>query len=136
DIKRIETILDSLKRKRANIQKSIDDCNTVLAPVRRLSMDILSVIFIDCLATHRNPVMDASEAPILLTHICRDWRSIALSIPRLWSRIYIPLLQGVTRYPYDSLLSIQDWECRMEARYEETQRWSRLSGACPLSIAI
>ncbi|KAF8799669.1 hypothetical protein BYT27DRAFT_7149562, partial [Phlegmacium glaucopus] len=49
EIERIESILDSLKRKRANIHKSIDDCNTVLAPVRRLSMDILGVIFIYCL---------------------------------------------------------------------------------------
>ncbi|KAF8798439.1 hypothetical protein BYT27DRAFT_7055084, partial [Phlegmacium glaucopus] len=89
EIERIKTILDSLKRKRANIQKLIDDCNTVLAPVHHLSMDILGVIFIDCLATHRNPVIDPSEAPILLTHICRDWRSIALSIPRLWSKMYI-----------------------------------------------
>ncbi|KAF8800305.1 hypothetical protein BYT27DRAFT_7200197 [Phlegmacium glaucopus] len=132
EIERIETILDSLKRKRANIQKSIDDCNTVLAPVRRLPMDILGVIFIDCLATHRNPIMDPSEAPILLTHICRDWRSIALSIPRLWSRMYIPVLQGITQYQYEPL-SFRD---RMEARCEQTQRWLRLSGACPLSIAI
>ncbi|KAF8814506.1 hypothetical protein BYT27DRAFT_7206083 [Phlegmacium glaucopus] len=136
EIERIESILDSLKRKRANIHKSIDDCNTVLAPVRRLSMDILGVIFIYCLATHRNPIMDASEAPILLTHICRDWRSIALSIPRLWSKMYIPLLQGVTEYRYEPLSSIQDGEDRMEARSEETQRWLRLSGACPLSITI
>ncbi|KAF8800298.1 hypothetical protein BYT27DRAFT_7064379, partial [Phlegmacium glaucopus] len=132
EIERIESILDSLKRKRANIQKSIDDCNTVLAPVRRLSMDILGVIFIDCLATHRNPIMDPSEAPILLTHICRDWRSIALSIPRLWSKMYIPLLQAVTQCR-DEPLSFRG---RMEARCEETQRWLRLSGACPLSIAI
>ncbi|KAF8800306.1 hypothetical protein BYT27DRAFT_7200204 [Phlegmacium glaucopus] len=132
EIERIESILDSLKRKRANIQKSIDDCNTVLAPVRRLSMDILGVIFIDCIATYRNPIMDPSEAPILLTHICRDWRSIALSIPRLWSKMYIPLLEAVTQVRYDPL-SFRD---RMEARSEETQRWLRLSGACPLSIAI
>ncbi|KAF8814501.1 hypothetical protein BYT27DRAFT_7206075 [Phlegmacium glaucopus] len=133
EIERIESILDSLKRKRANIQKSIDDCNTVLAPVRRLSMDILGVIFIYCLATYRNPIMDASEAPILLTHICRDWRSIAVSIPRLWSRMYIPLLQG---YRYGPISSIQGGEGRMEARSEETQRWLRLSGACPLSITM
>ncbi|KAF8814499.1 hypothetical protein BYT27DRAFT_7206060 [Phlegmacium glaucopus] len=133
EIERIESILDSLKRKRANIQKSIDDCNTVLAPVRRLSMDILGVIFIYCLATHRNPIMDASEAPILLTHICRDWRSIALSIPRLWSKMYIPLLQG---YRYEPLSSIRDGEDRMEAHSDETQRWLRLSGACPLSITM
>ena len=43
EIERIESTLDSLKRKRANIQKSIDDCNTILAPVRRLSIDVLAI---------------------------------------------------------------------------------------------
>ncbi|KAF8799667.1 hypothetical protein BYT27DRAFT_7201186, partial [Phlegmacium glaucopus] len=102
--------------------------------VRRLSMDILGVIFIYCLATHRNPIMDASEAPILLTHICRDWRSIAISTPRLWSKMYILPLERVTGY-WHTLLPIQDGD-RREARSDETQRWLRLSGACPLSITM
>ena len=67
EIERIEGILNSLKQKRAHIQESIDDFNTILAPVRRLSVDVLGVIFNHCLSTHRNPVMSASEAPILLT---------------------------------------------------------------------
>ena len=90
EIERTECILNSLKRKRIHIQKSVDDFNTILAPVRRLSMDVLGVIFSHCLVTHRNPVMSPTEAPILLTQVCRDWRSIALSIPRLWSRLHIP----------------------------------------------
>jgi len=136
EIERIESVLDSLKQKRANIQKSIDDCNTILAPVRSLSTDVLGVIFTYCLATHRNPIMDSSEAPILLTQICRDWRSIALSTPRLWTRIYIPLLQSVKEYQFETLPSIQNKGCRLDAGYEEMQRWLRLSGACPLSITM
>ena len=135
-IQQIEGILHSLKRKRAHIQKSIDDCNTILAPVRRLSVDVLSVIFTHCLATHRNPIMSVSEAPVLLTQICHDWRSIALSIPRLWSKFYIPLLHKVLHYRPDTITSILDWERRMEARSEEVQRWLRLSAACPLSITL
>jgi hypothetical protein len=139
DIKQIECTLDSLKRKRANIQKSVDECNTILAPVRRLSMDILSVIFTHCLATHRNPIMDPSEAPMLLTQICRDWRFFALSIPRLWSRFHVPLLRRITpefQYWGEPLLPYPDGERRMEARSKEVQRWLKLSGACPLSISI
>ena len=94
EIEEIEGILNSLKRKRAHIQESVDDIDTILAPVRRLPTDVLGVIFRHCLATHRNPVISTSEAPILLTQICRDWRSIALSIPQLWSRLYIPTLGG------------------------------------------
>lgn len=129
EIDRVESILDSLRQKRAEIQKSVDDCNIIVAPVRRLSADILGIIFDYCLATHRNPIMSPWEAPILLTQICHDWRSVALSIPRLWSRMYIPLLQ--TAPPPLAF----DTE-RIEARSEEVQRWLRLSTACPLSIAI
>ena len=133
EIKQIEGILNSVRRKRARIQKSIDDFNTILAPVRRLSVDVLSVIFSHCLATRRNPIMSPSEAPILLTQICRDWRSIALSIPRLWSKLYIRTTLYPETLPYVSKL---DGERRMEARTEEVQKWLRLSAACPLAISL
>ena len=137
EIEKIEGILNSLKRKRAHIQESVDNFNTILAPVRRLSMDVLGVIFDHCLATHRNPVMSASEAPILLTHICRDWRSVALSIPRLWSRLYIPttLPIVVNNFP-EALRYALERDRRMEARTEEVQRWLRLSAACPLAMTL
>ena len=136
EIERVEGILNSLKRKRAHIQESIDDFNTILAPVRHLSTDVLGVIFSHCLAVHRNPVMSPSEAPILLTHICRDWRSIALSIPRLWSRLYIPTMRKVRAYRPEALPYVLEGERRMEARIEEVRRWLRLSAACPLAITL
>ena len=132
EIGQVEAILNSLKRKRAHIQDCIDDFSTILAPVRRLPLDVLSVIFGHCLATHRNPVMRASEAPILLTQICRDWRSIARSIPRLWSRLHIPISHKVRAFlPKD----IPE-ERRIVAGTEEVQKWLRLSAACPLSITL
>ena len=136
EIERIEGILNSLKRKRAHIQDSIDDFNTILSPVRRLSTDVLGVIFTHCIATHRNPIMSASEAPILLTQICRDWRSIALSIPRLWSRLYIPTSHKVRAFLPEGLPYVLEGERRIEARTEEVQKWLRLSAACPLAITL
>ena len=144
EIEQIEGILNSLKRKRAHIQESIDNFNTILSPVRRLSTDVLGVIFSHCLATHRNSVMSASEAPILLTHICRDWRSVALSIPQLWSRLYIPTFPSVPHYiptlnnrletlPYD--LQIKG-ERRLEARTQEVKRWLKHSSVYPLAITL
>ena len=141
EIGQVEAILNSLKRKRAHIQDCIDDFSTILAPVRRLPLDVLSVIFSHCLATHRNPVMRASEAPILLTRICRDWRSIALSIPRLWSKLYIPTLRDIEAlpleaYPSEILPYVLGWRRRIEGRTEEVQKWLTLSAACPLSITL
>ena len=142
EISIIDVEIEHLKRKRALIQESVDDFNTILAPFRRLPTDVIGVIFSHCLATHRNPVMSASEAPILLTQICRDWRSIALSIPRLWSRLYIPTLgEGrLIHYPPETLPYVLEGEHRMEGRMEgqteEVQRWLRLSAACPLAITL
>ena len=136
EIEQIEGILNSLKQKRVHIQESIDDFNTILAPVRRLSTDVLGVIFSHCLATHRNSVMSASEAPILLTQICHDWRSIALSIPRLWSSLYIPTLGRTICYRPEALPYVFEGERRVEARTEEVQRWLKLSAAFPLAITI
>jgi hypothetical protein len=136
EIERTERILNSLKQKRAHIQESVDDFNTILAPVRRLSADVLGAIFSHCLATHRNPVTSASEAPILLTQICCDWRSIALSIPRLWSRLYIPTLRKVRPYHSGASAYALEWEHRIEARTEEVQKWLRLSAVCPLAITL
>ena len=146
EISIIDVEIKHLKRKRAHIQESVDNFNIILAPIRRLPMDVLGVIFSHCLATHRNPVMSASEAPILLTQICRDWRSIALSIPRLWSRLYIPTLGKVRpiHHSPDILPYVLEGEHLMEARMEacmegrteEVQRWLRLSAACPLAITL
>jgi hypothetical protein len=134
EIDKIEDILKSLKQNRAHIQNSIDDCNAIFSAVHRLPVNVLGVIFYHCLATHRDPIMSSSDAPILLTHICRDWRSIALSIPRLWSRFYIPFFDQSLRHQRE--YSIPERERRMEIRSKEVQRWLELSADCPLSITM
>ena len=91
EISVIDAEIEPLKRKLASIQKSIEDCNTILAPIRHLSMNVLGMTSVHCLATHRNPIMKTSIAPILITDICSAWRSIAVSIPQLWSRLHIRL---------------------------------------------
>ena len=91
DIQRLCEPVENLNIKRQSIQKIIDDHNTILSPVRRLPVDVLHEIFFHCLPTHRNPIMECSETPVLLTRICGSWRAIALSSPRIWSKIHIPL---------------------------------------------
>jgi len=49
--------------------------------------------------------------------------------------MYIPLLQSITEDWFETLPS-HDRERRLDALSEGTQRWLRLSGACPLSITM
>ncbi|KIM41518.1 hypothetical protein M413DRAFT_42372, partial [Hebeloma cylindrosporum] len=91
EIQRLDELMDTLKMRRQTIQKIINDHNIILSPVRGLPPDVLQEIFFHCLPTHHNPIIKSSEPPLLLTRICSSWRAIALSSPRIWSKIHIPL---------------------------------------------
>ncbi|KIK99238.1 hypothetical protein PAXRUDRAFT_823003 [Paxillus rubicundulus Ve08.2h10] len=55
-------------------------------PIYAMPIDILAYIF--HLGTHfdRN---NGVEFPILVSHVCKSWRNLALSTPRLWTTIFI-----------------------------------------------
>ncbi|KAJ4482439.1 hypothetical protein J3R30DRAFT_2174084 [Lentinula aciculospora] len=72
----------------------------LLSAARKLPMEIMSEIFLQCL-----PAVDTSsviwrpephpnQAPLLLTQICRSWRNIAIATPRLWSTLIINASNG------------------------------------------
>src|SRR5258708_5862732 len=69
DLLQVDTKIQRLRKKRAGIQKSIDKCNTILSPARRLLPDVLREIFYHCLPDDRNPTLSATEAPMLLTRV-------------------------------------------------------------------
>jgi len=91
EIQRLRKLMETMNIKRQSIQKIIDDHNIILSPARRLPRDVLHEIFLHCLPTKRNPTAEYSESPLLLTRICSSWRAIALSSPRMWSKVHIPL---------------------------------------------
>ena len=144
EIQRLCELVETMKIKRKTIQKRIDDHNIILSPVRRLPLDVLHEIFFHCLPTHRNPIMTSSESPLLLTHICSSWRAIALSSPRIWSKIHIPLPgdpglnQGNGTFTDGTSLSrlFQRIAGVLQLRCDAVRRWLSRSGTCPLSISI
>ncbi|KAJ7744660.1 hypothetical protein B0H16DRAFT_1857475 [Mycena metata] len=59
-------------------------------PVLTLPTEITSGIFTHFLPLYPSfPPLTGLESPNLLTHICHDWREIALNTPRLWRAIPI-----------------------------------------------
>ncbi|KAF8892809.1 hypothetical protein CPB84DRAFT_1630628, partial [Gymnopilus junonius] len=102
----------------------------VISPVRGLPDDVLSDIFHHCLPSHRNPIIRTSEAPLLLTQICSEWRSLALSSPSLWARLHISFShdnRGLFRTRAMRILS---------GRVEIIKDWLARSGTYPLSISL
>ncbi|TDL25754.1 hypothetical protein BD410DRAFT_606722 [Rickenella mellea] len=86
--------------------------------VGRLPPELWSNIFLDCLPFH--PSFAALKAPLLLTHVCRHWRDVALSTPTLWSNI--SLTGGIESITDTTLIRFDMWLER--------------SRSCPLSIDL
>ncbi|PPQ68533.1 hypothetical protein CVT25_005455 [Psilocybe cyanescens] len=142
-VKLLDEQMKQLMREEETLCISIKPYEVVLAPIRRIPSDILHEVFFHCLSTHRNPIMDVTEAPILLTRVCRSWRSIALSSPRIWSKIYIPIpIMPLGGY-YPLIFTLNERENRKwtymqvaEGRSKMIKSWLDRSGECPLSISI
>lgn len=74
-LNQLEDINAEMRRceeKGAEIEKLIEPYSRLLTPIRRVPQDVLDTIFEHCLMTHRNPTMDATEAPVLLTQACSN----------------------------------------------------------------
>ena len=76
-----------------DLDKSVDIEPTLSSserhPILTLPSELLAQIFIQCLPLF--PSLDATEAPLLLTHVCQDWRNLAIRCPPLWDSIHLPL---------------------------------------------
>jgi hypothetical protein len=85
----LEASLAAARRERENLQSQLDDYRY---PVLSLPPEITSEIFINFLPIYplRSP-LTGLLSPALLGQICRQWRDIAFSIPRLWRAIEIYL---------------------------------------------
>ncbi|KAJ7252150.1 hypothetical protein B0H12DRAFT_966372, partial [Mycena haematopus] len=125
----LQKVVDELTEERTNVKIYVDAHRALLSPVRRLSLDVLQEIFVACLPTHRNCVMSASEAPVLLGRICSSWRNISLSTPRLWSSLHI-----VEPARIEYLPKIR--EQKHAQLLEVTKAWLERSGQCPLTISL
>ncbi|KAJ6493817.1 hypothetical protein DFH09DRAFT_1206939 [Mycena vulgaris] len=127
----MEKALDKLKAERDSLVGYVEAHKALISPARRLPLDIIQEIFVACIPTHRNCVMSASEAPVLLGRICSSWRAISLSTPRIWARLHIVEPER----PYNSTSSPlfnEKWAQRLQT----TKTWLGRSGQCPLSISL
>ncbi|KAF8133046.1 hypothetical protein K438DRAFT_1739344 [Mycena galopus ATCC 62051] len=131
EIAKLQTAIDKLTEERDSLGAYVEAHQALISPARRLPLDIVQEIFIACLPTHRNCVMSAAEAPVLLGRICSSWRTISLSTPSLWARLHVvePLFG-----PSDPTPASLDQ--KVERRLEITKTWLGRSGQCPLSISL
>ncbi|KAJ7899655.1 hypothetical protein B0H13DRAFT_1528413, partial [Mycena leptocephala] len=78
----LERSLSALREEKILAQEQHDSYKY---PVLTLPKETVSEIFMHVLPAYPSfPPLTGFLSPTLLTHICRTWREIALSIPALW----------------------------------------------------
>jgi len=118
DLKRLDT---HLILKRSDINREI---NRRYSPImQKLPQDVLAVVFSFCLPDYTEFYTSLSKydlsAPLILGAVCKDWREIAWSNPRLWSTMAINIPSS-----------------NFESQTSVAHEWLSRSGRLPLSIRI
>ncbi|KAJ6522278.1 hypothetical protein B0H19DRAFT_1008972 [Mycena capillaripes] len=118
-VRRLQDSLDEMGAKRDSVQNCIVSHLALVSGARRLPHDILGEIFMACLPQIAYSSMSSAEPPQLLSHICSEWRRLAISMPRLWTSLHI-----------------EDRSRRIIAPNEKVTEWLTRSRSLPLSISI
>ncbi len=81
--------LDVLLNEKRRVERTIESYRTIVRPILRVPEEIIREVLLACLATSWKVTDTLSKqfAPLHLSQVCRDWRSIALSTSQLWSSI-------------------------------------------------
>ncbi|KAK6969658.1 hypothetical protein R3P38DRAFT_2587449 [Favolaschia claudopus] len=61
----------------------------VVYPISKLPFEITSSIFTHCLPNEGHVVPSSSDAPLSLSHVCHQWREIALATSTLWTSLHV-----------------------------------------------
>lgn len=116
---KLQSIQARLKEKRAIVQESLAFHEALASPTRcSLPSELLGEIFLRCLPQTNYVTPSSDECPLVLTRVCRHWRAVALSTPRLWASLSISLLRADT------------------TSGDEYKHWLEKARSVPLSIRV
>lgn len=110
--------------------------NNIESGIHLLPVEILEVFFQECVPyptrNHPGPPLSHSHPAVVLSHVCHDWRELALSTPSIWSRMHI-----LAPYP-ESFIdpSVQWWRDRADNVASLIEVWSKRSAGCSLTIVV
>ncbi|KAK1235057.1 hypothetical protein PQX77_001722 [Marasmius sp. AFHP31] len=112
------------------IRSYIHDHTALLSPFRRVPEDVCREIFMHCLPSIDFISPSTGHAPLLLTTVCRQWRAIAVSMPKLWSSIRVADIP--TGYNWDPVV----YKKLIRGIDEGVKLWLTRSGSSPLRLSL
>ncbi|KIK99188.1 hypothetical protein PAXRUDRAFT_30674 [Paxillus rubicundulus Ve08.2h10] len=105
---KLAAICSKLEESRSRVRQSMLAHQALTSSARRIPPEVLGELFYHCLPKTPYITPRDVECPMALTLVCRHWRDVAMSTPRLWSSITIHLQKAVSskcRPGYDAWLA-------------------------------
>lgn len=127
--------LSNLDKYCLRIQQDLDDWKVISHPVRRVPPEVLREIFLACIeedlgkSLKSDPKLTSVDIrhymPWVVAQVSSQWRSVALSYPRLWSTISVSF---AGRFSFTSKRH-HNWEAALGTQIHR-------SGSHPLAVSI
>jgi hypothetical protein len=116
----MQTATAEIQRKRQSLLSFCEGHKHLLSPVRRIAPETLSDIFMWCLMEFWvDAFQSCNHTRICLSHVCRFWRDVALSTPKMWAWI------GLTMGPEHE-----------QSEVAMTKTWLTRSSRHPLTLRL
>ncbi|KAF9467510.1 hypothetical protein BDZ94DRAFT_1248271 [Collybia nuda] len=110
EVLQLEALLKKLLEKRRALKQQI---NMRLSPLLRLPTEIIHKISMAVFPERAVASHWKETTPLLLGSICRIWRDIAWSMPRLWSTIHVGIRK---KYRAPKVVLLEEWLHRSRGR--------------------
>ncbi|KAF5373054.1 hypothetical protein D9758_001524 [Tetrapyrgos nigripes] len=126
EIEQLESRLKDCRSQRDELAGYVSSHRAPMSPIHRIPPELLAEVFTRCLPVEHIPTRSLTEAPLLLTLVCKTWREICLTTPRLWSALHI----------YIPHLHCKRFTQTMLQRKQGVEEWFARSGDTPLSLSL
>ncbi|KAI9457836.1 hypothetical protein HD554DRAFT_2301114 [Boletus coccyginus] len=125
EIERACATVRRLEHQRDQVQGVVQELEALIAPVRRMPTDIMAKVFEHCIWDQSTPTADPRFAQSLLAQVCRSWRYLLFSLPRLW-----------TTFQLDLPSSTQHWEALVQSKSLSMHVWLSRAKTLPISLFL